>query len=95
MKAITKHMLAIQLLALVLFLSTLAMAEEQEGSFYYALDNLTSAEEDAQAVIWVVLPQQWHGQEVEVTSIVPEPVAILEDKATGNKVIEPILETSS
>jgi len=88
MKAISKRTLSVQFMVLILFLSSGAVAEEQSGSFWYAMDNLTSAEKDAQAIVWVTIPQQWHGQEVEITSIVPEPAAILEDKVTGNKVIE-------
>ncbi len=86
MKVISKRGLFVTFM--VLFLCTGALADVQEGSFWYALDNLTSAEKDAQAIIWVTLPAQWHGQDVEITSIVPEPVAILEDQVTGNRVIE-------
>ena len=88
MNAMKKQMVTMGLMVLVLFQFTGALAGEQNGSFWYTLDHLTSAQEGAQAVIWVTLPPAWHGQEIEVSSIIPEPVAVLEDKKTGNKVVE-------
>ncbi|MCP4293004.1 MAG: tetratricopeptide repeat protein [bacterium] len=77
-------------LALVLILVGVAGAQagQDEGSFWYAIDHMTSADVNAEAIVWVTLPPDWHGQEIEITNIDPEPVAILEDKATGNRVIE-------
>jgi len=66
----------------------LAGADEIEGSFWYALDNIRTVESDAEVLIWVAVPPVWHGQEVQITAIEPEPVAVLEDEATGNRVIE-------
>lgn len=63
-------------------------AEELTGTYWYALDHLTHVEKGGEALIWVALPPSWHGQEVEVTAIEPEPVAILEDPRTGNRVVE-------
>lgn len=88
MKAMKKQMMMVCVVVLVLILSTGTQAAEQEGSFWYALDHLTSAENGAEAIVWVTLPAVWHGQEIEISSITPEPVAVLEDKVTGNKVIE-------
>ncbi len=84
MTAISQRTLSVQFIMLILLFCRGALAEDQSGSFWYAMDNLISAEKDAQAIIWVTIPQQWHGQEIEVTSIVPESAAILEDKVTGN-----------
>ncbi len=88
MDAMKKQMVLLGLVVVMFLLSTAALAGEQSGAFWYALDHMTSAEAGAEAVIWVTLPPVWHGQEVEITSIVPEPVAVLEDKNTGNRVIE-------
>ena len=88
MNAMKKQMVSLGLVVLVMFLVSGALAGDQNGSFWYTLDHLTSAKEGAQAVVWVTLPPVWHGQEIEVSSIIPEPVAVLEDKKTGNRVIE-------
>ena len=68
--------------------SATAAAEEEKGSFWYALDHITHAEPEAEALFWIALPATWHGQEVTITAVDPEPVAILEDAASGNRVIE-------
>ncbi len=88
MKTSKEVTLGIISLIMVSILAAGAVAEELEGSFWYALDHLTSARKDARAVVWVTLPPAWHGQEIEITSIVPEPVAVLEDTKSGNRVIE-------
>ncbi len=88
MNSIKKQLPSVGAMVLMLILSTGAYAEKQSGSFWYALDHLTTAQDGAQAVIWVTLPPVWHGQEVEISAIIPEPVAVLEDKKTGNRVIE-------
>ena len=59
-----------------------------EGSFWYAVDNVTKVEEGASFLVWATLPPIWHGQVVSVTAIEPEPVAIFEDPTSGNKVVE-------
>ncbi|MDX2475089.1 MAG: transglutaminase domain-containing protein [Candidatus Krumholzibacteria bacterium] len=80
------------LVVLALFLGTAANAEAAEtsrqGSFWYIIDNISEVGEDAEAVIWVTLPPTWHGQEITLGDIVPEPVAILDDPASGNRIIE-------
>jgi hypothetical protein len=63
-------------------------AEPVQGSFWYAIDNITSIEEGAEVLVWVTLPPAWHGQEVDVTSIDPAPVQVTVDEQSGNKVIE-------
>lgn len=88
MKAAKEITVFLSSLILVLAFSTVAQAEKIEGSFWYTLDHLTSAQDDAQAVIWITLPPVWHGQDIKVSSIVPEPVAVLEDENTGNRVVE-------
>jgi len=67
----------------LLLLGAPSRAEEQQGTFWYALDHLAHVERGGEALIWVALPPSWHGQEVEITAIDPEPVAILEDPHEG------------
>ncbi len=81
------------LLVTLLIASNGIQAEEIQGSYWYAVDNLSTAREGSRAVVWVVLPGPWQGQEFEVTAIEPAPVAVLEDKSTGNRVIEWVFET--
>ena len=78
-------------LAAVLFLSaggSAAAAAAVDGTFWYVIDHVTAVEEGAEALIWVTLPPVWHGQEVTMGEITPAPVAILDDPATGNRIIE-------
>ncbi len=83
------HPFAILLtLFLLLFSFSSAKADSRTGSYWYALDHLTSAEEDAQVILWLVVPGDWHGQEFTLGNVEPRPVAVLEDKHNGNKVIE-------
>jgi hypothetical protein len=58
------------------------------GSYWYAVDHITDVDEDNRILVWAALPPAWHGQEVTIGDIVPEPVAILEDPDTGNRVVE-------
>ena len=58
------------------------------GSYWYVVDHITDVDEGNRVVVWAALPPAWHGQEVTVGDIVPEPVAILEDPVTGNRVVE-------
>ncbi len=76
--------------ALLLSSASAAGATEKvtKGSFWYIIDNITEVSDGAEAVIWVTLPPVWHGQEVTIGEIIPEPVAILEDPGTGNRIIE-------
>jgi hypothetical protein len=67
-------------------------AEKQQGSFWYAVDNISDVEEDARILVWVTLPPEWHGQSVQASNITPEPVAILEDPVSGNRIIEWMVE---
>lgn len=60
----------------------------EEGSFWYAIDNVTKIEKDARFLLWIALPAEWHGQEVKVTAIEPDPVGVFKDPASGNKIIE-------
>jgi hypothetical protein len=69
-----------------------AVAELQEGSYWYAVDNITEVQKGARIIVWVVLPAEWHGQVTKVSSITPTPVAVLEDNATGNRIIEWMVE---
>lgn len=70
-----------------------AQADEHgNGRFWYVIDNITSIEEDARILVWVTLPPEWHGQKVSVSDITPEPVVILEDRDTGNRIIEWLVE---
>ncbi len=62
------------------------------GSFWYAFDNVSHVQPGARILIWATVPPQWHGQNVEIKDIEPEPVARIEDPASGNTVIEWLLE---
>ena len=82
-----------QLIAMGFFLGILLggqveSAEATEGSFWYAIDNITKIEDGAQVLLWVALPPEWHGQKVNVTDVVPDPVSIYLDVESGNKVVE-------
>lgn len=78
---------------LVLLLAAgVAEADTMQGSYWYAVDHVTTADEDARILVWATLPPAWHGQEVKVGAIVPEPVAVLEDPRTGNRVVEWLVE---
>jgi len=80
------------LAVLVVLTSVASSAAVQEnpisGSYWYAVDHITSASEDAEILIWVTVPPQWHGQSIKLLKVVPEPVAILTDEVSGNQVIE-------
>lgn len=67
---------------------SLAGAEPLQGSYWYAVDHITSVKEDGRIVLWAVLPPERPEQHVQITAIVPEPVAILRDERNGNQVIE-------
>ncbi len=62
------------------------------GSYWYAFDNITGIQPGARVVVWVTVPPAWHGQEVELGAIEPEPAALLDDPATGNTVIEWVVQ---
>lgn len=62
------------------------------GSFWYAVDNISEVDKDARILVWVTLPPDWHGQTVQVSNITPEPVAVLEDPVSGNRIIEWMVE---
>ncbi len=70
-------------------------AEKHQGSFWYAFDNITEISENARIIVWVTLPPEWPGQVVKVDNIVPEPVAILEDPVSGNRIIEWLVEPAA
>jgi Transglutaminase-like superfamily len=74
--------------ALVLATSLTATAAVQEGSYWYIVDHITKVEKDGRIVLWATLPPDRPEQVVKVTNIVPEPVAILVDEASGNRVVE-------
>lgn len=65
-----------------------AAAGPVTGSWWYAIDHVTSVDQGAKVVLWATLPPEWHGQTVAIDAIVPEPVAILDDPASGNRVVE-------
>ncbi len=70
-------------------MASLSAAETpRKGSFWYIIDNITEVSKGAEAVIWVTLPPEWYGQDVTIGEISPEPVAILEDSNSGNRIIE-------
>ncbi len=73
---------------IVLAAAGAAAAETTQGSYWYAVDHITKVEKDARILVWATLPPAWHGQEVTVGAIVPEPVAVIEDPRTGNRVVE-------
>jgi hypothetical protein len=70
-------------------------AEKHQGSFWYAFDNISEISEDARIIVWVTLPPEWPGQTVKVDNIVPEPVAILDDPVSGNRIIEWLVEPAT
>ncbi len=72
----------------------LARGAESEltGSYWYAFDNITEVQDGAEILVWATVPPAWHGQQVEIGNIQPEPVGMIEDPATGNTVIEWRLE---
>ncbi len=83
------QLLPAALVALLCGMVSPAMAENPTvGSFWYVIDNITEIEADAEAIIWVTLPPVWQGQEVTLGAIEPSPVAILDDPASGNRIIE-------
>ncbi len=65
-----------------------AEVDQHRGSFWYVIDNITEVSADADAVIWVTLPPTWYGQEVTVSDFSPEPIAIIEDASSGNRIVE-------
>lgn len=67
-------------------------SESHQGSFWYAVDNITEVAADARIVVWVALPADWHGQSVTLGEISPEPTAVQIDDITGNHVIEWMVE---
>lgn len=65
-----------------------AVAGTVNGSYWYAIDHMISAEEGAEIVLWLAVPAEWHGQDFTLGPISPEPVAVLQDERSGNRVIE-------
>ena len=88
--------LALAMASLVLLHGSLlavgAVAEPQQGSYWYAVDNITTSAEGARIVLWATLPADWQGQEVELGAIEPEPVAIITDERTGNRIVEWVVQ---
>ena len=70
-------------------------ADKHQGSFWYAFDNISEISDDARIILWVTLPPEWPGQVVKVDNIVPEPVAILDDPVSGNRIIEWLVEPAA
>jgi len=84
---------ALTVLMVVSLAAGYSLAQEHDsGRFWYVVDNVTSIDKDARVLVWVTLPPDWHGQKVQVSNITPEPVAILEDPDSGNRIIEWLLE---
>ena len=69
------------LLVLSLGLSLPATGSVVEGSYWYIVDPITSVDDDGRVLLWVAIPPDRPEQKVNITAIVPEPVAILEDEA--------------
>lgn len=92
-KTVTRAILV--LVFLVLAGGTWASDGPVEGSFWYVVDNVTRIEEGARFLVWVTLPPTWHGQEISVTAIEPDPVSVFEDSVSGNKVVEWLWEPDS
>ncbi|MCP4571644.1 MAG: tetratricopeptide repeat protein [bacterium] len=67
-------------------------AGAEQGSYWYAVDHVTTVDEDARMVVWATLPPDWHGQAITVGNIVPEPVGVFRDPRTGNRVVEWLVE---
>jgi len=80
--------LSIALVALALIAGSGLAAETLTGSYWYAVDHITSVAKNGRIVVWAVLPPDRPEQKVEITAIVPEPVAILEDEHNGNRIVE-------
>ena len=76
------------LLAMILGMALPAAGSVLEGSYWYTVDHITRVEKDGRILLWVTLPPDRPEQSVKITKIVPEPVAILEDEVTGNRIIE-------
>ena len=85
-------MTGVLLVALMVGMTIPAAGEVVEGSYWYVVDHITRVDDDGRIVLWVTLPPDRPEQTVTITKIVPEPVAILEDAATGNRIIEWIAE---
>jgi hypothetical protein len=80
------------LAALAALLPGAAAAEPTQASWWYAVDHVTSVAEDSRVLVWATLPADWHGQEVTIEAIVPEPVAVMDDPESGNRVVEWLVE---
>lgn len=58
------------------------------GRYWYFVDNITREEGKQPSIrLWMALPQNRPGQKATIGQIVPEPIEILKDKATGNQVV--------
>nr|MEE4267359.1 transglutaminase domain-containing protein [Candidatus Krumholzibacteria bacterium] len=82
------HLVLVAVVGMLMGGAERAQAENVTGRYWYVIDNITTIDEGARFLIWATVPPDWHGQEVEVTTISPEPVAILEDIESGNRVVE-------
>jgi hypothetical protein len=89
MQTLSKTSVVVLSLMVFILAGGLVLASEPvTGSYWYAVDHITKADKGSEIVVWATLPAAWHGQEVKITEIVPEPVAILEDERSGNRIIE-------
>ena len=87
-RELVKQAIGFGLLAGLLISGPVAVAQPVEGSYWYAIDNIIKIEDGARVVVWATLPPDWHGQEINLISIDPEPVKICVDELSGNKVVE-------
>lgn len=88
-----KKLITTSLLAHLIILAGAGLAWSEtgnptKGTFWYIIDNIAEIADDAEAIIWVTLPPEWHGQELTLGEISPPPVAILDDTTSGNRIIE-------
>jgi len=60
--------------------------QTDKGRYWHFFDGV-SVEESPEIRLWVALPPNHRGQEVEIRDIHPEPEEIIEDKLSGNRII--------
>lgn len=58
-----------------------------KGRYWHFVENLSTTSDTADLRLWIALPVEHRGQEVNISEIYPEPAEIVEDSLSGNRII--------
>ncbi|MBN2380916.1 transglutaminase domain-containing protein [candidate division WOR-3 bacterium] len=64
-----------------------APAQTTKGRYWFFADKVKPVDDSAEIMLWIALPPNHPGQDVEIIHICPEPEEIIEDTLSGNRVV--------